>query len=75
MASCTRACTAAISTPGKWSYLLGGLDPDHAADLLTYAGIYAAHASGAVLPSRRPASLRNAVVARLPSLALPSEAA
>ncbi len=68
MASCTSGCTAAISAPGKWSYILGALSVDHAPDLLTYAAIYAAHPSGAVLPSRRPESLRQSVVARLPAL-------
>ena len=37
LANCERGCTAAITTPGKWTYLLGGLDAGHAADLLTYA--------------------------------------
>jgi predicted metal-binding protein len=66
-ASCGRGCTASISAAGKWSYLLGDLSLAHAEDLLTYAGIYAAHPSGAVLPSRRPESLRGNVVARLPA--------
>jgi predicted metal-binding protein len=70
MASCSHGCTAAISAPGKWCYLLGELSSGHAADLLTYADIYAAHPSGAVLPSRRPESLRQSVVARLPTLAM-----
>jgi predicted metal-binding protein len=70
MASCSHACTAAISAPGKWCYLLGELSPWHADDLLTYAEIYAAHPSGAVLPSRRPESLRQSVVARLPAFAV-----
>jgi predicted metal-binding protein len=69
-ASCERGCTAAISAPGKWSYLLGALSVDHAADLLSYADVYAAHPNGAVLPSRRPESLRSCVVARLPGMAL-----
>jgi predicted metal-binding protein len=67
MASCGHGCTAAISAPGKWSYLLGELSLAHANDLLIYADIYAAHPSGAVLPSRRPESLRTSVVARLPA--------
>jgi predicted metal-binding protein len=70
MASCTQGCTVAISAPGKWCYLLGSLSAEHAADLLTYADTYAAHPSGAVLPSRRPDSLRQSVVARLPALAV-----
>jgi predicted metal-binding protein len=67
LANCARGCSAAISAAGKWTYLLGGLGPAHAADLLTYAARYAASASGTVLPSRRPASLRDAVLARVPA--------
>lgn len=67
LANCERGCSAAISAAGKWTYLLGGLDPAHAADLLAYAALYAASASGTVLPSRRPASLRRAVLARTPA--------
>lgn len=71
MAACERGCVAAISAPGKWSYLLGALSCEQADDLLTYAAAYAAHDSGALLPSRRPESLRRAVLARLPSLVPP----
>ncbi|WP_419900033.1 DUF1636 domain-containing protein [Roseomonas sp. USHLN139] len=71
MAACSRGCTAAIAAPGKWTYLLGGLGQDQVDDLLTYAAAYAAHASGALLPSRRPESLRGAVIARLPDLTEP----
>jgi len=67
LANCERGCSAAISAAGKWTYLLGGLGPAHAADLLTYAASYAASANGTVLPSRRPASLRQAVLARVPA--------
>jgi predicted metal-binding protein len=68
MAACDHGCTAAVTAPGKWGYLLGRLDLSHAADLLDYGAAYAAHATGAVLPSRRPASLRSVVLGRIPSL-------
>ena len=67
LASCERGCTAAISAPGKWSYLLGGLSAGDAADLLTYGAAYALSRSGAVLPSKRPASLARAVLGRFPA--------
>jgi predicted metal-binding protein len=67
LANCARGCSAAISGAGKWTYLLGGLAPAHAPDLIRYAALYAASASGTVLPSRRPASLRQAVLARVPA--------
>jgi predicted metal-binding protein len=66
-AACQRGCAVAISAPGKWTYLLGGLEAGLAEDLLAYGATYAASASGAVLPSRRPESLRAAVIGRIPS--------
>jgi predicted metal-binding protein len=66
-ANCERGCSAAIAASGKWSYLMGGLGPEHAADLLTYAQAYAHARAGIVLPSGRPASLRDKVIARFPA--------
>jgi predicted metal-binding protein len=66
-ANCERGCSAAIAAPGKWSYLMGGLDAGLAGDLLTYAEAYRRSASGVLLPSRRPAALRDAVIARFPA--------
>ncbi len=68
MANCEQGCSAAIAMPGKWTYVLGRLTPDHAADLLRYAAVYAASATGTVMPSRRPASLGHSVIARVPHL-------
>ncbi len=68
MANCERGCSAAIASPGKWTFVLGHLSPGHAADLLRYAAVYAASATGTVMPSRRPASLGRAVMARVPHL-------
>lgn len=65
---CDSGCSAAISLPGKWSYLLGGLNAGMAEDLLTYAQAYAASRTGLVLPSRRPASLADMVFGRIPPL-------
>jgi predicted metal-binding protein len=66
LANCERGCSGVITMPGKWTYLLGFLSPDHAGDLLTYGTAYASSANGTVLPSRRPASLRSVVVGRVP---------
>ena len=64
---CENGCAAAISMPGKWSYLLGRLSPELAGDLLAYARLYAAHPTGTVLPSKRAASLQRMVLGRLPA--------
>ena len=66
LASCEHGCAAVISAPGKWGYLLGGLSDALAADLLTYAGAYAASKTGTVMPSRRPPSLLGVVLGRFP---------
>ena len=68
LSSCDHGCAAAISAPGKWTYLLGRLEPGMAADLLSYAATYARSATGTVLPSRRPASLARVVLGRMPDL-------
>ena len=69
LSSCDQGCAAAISAPGKWTYLLGRLDPALAPDLLAYATAYAASRTGTVLPSKRPASLARMVLGRVPDLA------
>ena len=68
LASCERGCAAAISMPGKWSYLLGHLGAQKTHDVLAYARTYRASKTGLVLPSKRPASLHDAVLGRMPSL-------
>jgi len=68
LSNCDQGCSAAIATPGKWSYLLGGLDLGQASDLLDYAAIYAVSRTGVVMPSKRPASLAAMVRGRIPPL-------
>ena len=67
LASCERGCAAAISMPGKWSYLLGGLSIAKAGDLLAYASAYRDSKTGTIMPSRRPASLADMILARFPA--------
>lgn len=71
LAACDRGCTAAISMPGKFSYLLGGMSPQTADDVFDYAQRYAASNTGLVLPSRRAESLRHAVLGRFPGAEVP----
>ena len=68
LAACDRGCTAAISMPGKFNYLLGGLSPETAADVFDYARRYGASPTGLVLPSRRAGSLRHAILGRFPGV-------
>jgi predicted metal-binding protein len=66
LAICDEGCSAAATAGGKWGYLLGRLSPDQAGDLIAYARLYAAAPSGTVMPSRRPASLSNVIIGRIP---------
>lgn len=66
LGNCNDGCSAAVTQDGKWSYLLGHLTPDHAADLLAYSTAFAASENGTVWRSGRAASLRDAIVARIP---------
>jgi predicted metal-binding protein len=66
LAACENGCNAAISMPGKWTYLLGHLDPALADDVLTYTRAYAASKTGTVMPSKRPESLRWMILGRVP---------
>ena len=70
LANCDRGCSAALTMPGKWSVLLGRLHAPQAADLLIYAHAYAQSANGMLMPSRRPESLRNVVLGRVPGAAM-----
>ena len=68
LSSCDHGCAAAISSPGKWTYLLGRLNPALAPDFFQYVSLYAASRTGTVLPSKRPASLARMVLGRMPDL-------
>ncbi|MFT8731538.1 MAG: DUF1636 domain-containing protein [Acetobacter fabarum] len=67
LAACDRGCTAAIAMPERWTWLLGHLGPEKAEDILAYARLYAASAKGTVMPSRRPATLADMVLGRVPA--------
>lgn len=66
LANCDHGCSATVSAPGKWAYMVGDLGPEHAADLVAYGRAFAASATGAVLRSGRPKSLHHAILGRFP---------
>jgi predicted metal-binding protein len=71
LAACDHGCTAAVFRPGKpFGYLLGHLQPQHAADILDYVRRYGASPTGSVMPSRRAPSLANAILSRFPGYGL-----
>jgi len=75
LSSCTRGAAAAISAPGKWTYLLGDLTPELIPDLLAYCESYAAAKTGTVLPSRRAETLRHFILGRVPAQGITEEIA
>ena len=67
MANCEQGCSLAIASPGKWAYLAGFLNADLADDVIDYALVYDKSRTGVVMPSKRAASLRDVIVARVPA--------
>jgi predicted metal-binding protein len=67
LANCARACTVAVSGSGKWSYVVGALDPDRdAADVIAFARRQDADAAGVPPWRHRLAHVRKNTVARVP---------
>ena len=70
LSSCDNGCAAAISAPGKWTYLLGRLDPSLAPHQLAYAATNAPHPPRTLQPTQRPPSLARMILGRMPDLTL-----
>jgi predicted metal-binding protein len=69
LAVCKRPCTVALAGAGKWTYLIGDLDPDsHADEIISAALSFAASENGIVAWRERPASFRKGVIARVPPI-------
>jgi predicted metal-binding protein len=64
---CKRPCTVALAGTGKWTSVVGDLDPGTAADDVVAAALnYAASESGIIPWRERPVSFRKGVVSRTP---------
>ena len=67
LAVCKRPCTVALVGAGKWTYLIGDLDPEsHVDEIVAAAKSFAASENGIVPWRERPASFRKGVIARVP---------
>lgn len=67
LAVCRRPATVALTSPGRWTYVVGDIDPEHdAADLVDGVIRYARSDNGIVPWRERPLCLRRGVVARVP---------
>ncbi|CAN5823572.1 hypothetical protein BH11PSE3_BH11PSE3_40100 [soil metagenome] len=69
LSNCQRSCSVAVSAPGKWTYVIGDLDPDqHAGDVLEFARLHAAHEQGLPAWRDRPVHIRKSTIARVPPM-------
>lgn len=69
LSNCNRSCTVAVASPGKWTFVLGALDPDlHADDVLAFARLHQAHEAGLPAWRQRPEYIRKNTIARVPPL-------
>lgn len=69
LAVCKRPCTLAITAAGKWTYLIGDLDPElHVEEIAAAAVAYRASEHGIVPWKERPPTFRRGVISRVPPL-------
>lgn len=67
LSACKRPCTAALTSPGRYTYVFGDLDPARDAEaLLDCVRTYAAQEHGYMLWRERPEALRRGIVSRIP---------
>ncbi len=67
LAVCDHPCTIAFSARDKWTYLVGGIDPDHDLDdILLAANRLAASEQPVLALADRPAFFRKGVIGRIP---------
>jgi predicted metal-binding protein len=73
LSNCTRGCTVAVSGPGKWTYVIGALDPEqHADDVVRFARLHQAQPDGLPVWRERPVHIRKNTIARVPPLPQPA---
>ncbi len=74
LSNCQRSCTAAVTAPGKWTYVIGHLDPDrHVDDILSFARAHDRHPVGLPVWRERPVHVRKNTIARVPPMPLTKE--
>ncbi len=66
LSSCGRACSATVAAPGKFSYVVGGLEPADAEALVIFALRHAESVDGVTAWRERPEKIRKNTVARVP---------
>jgi predicted metal-binding protein len=68
LSNCKRGCTAALTSPGRWSYIYGDLDPATSPQaILDGVRRYQSTSDGLVPWRERPEIFKRGVIARLPA--------
>ena len=66
---CKRPTSVALTAPGKWTYVITGLEPEpHVEDILTAAKLHAESQDGVPPWRERPECFKRNVVSRTPPL-------
>ena len=74
LSNCTRSCSSAVTAPGKWTYVVGDLDPEqNVDDILNFARAHKAAPDGLPPWRERPVHVRQHTIARVPPTRLPEE--
>ena len=69
LSNCTRSCTVAVTAPGKWTYVVGDLDPTaNVDDVLAFARVHKATTDGLTVWRDRPVHVRKHTIARVPPM-------
>jgi predicted metal-binding protein len=69
LSNCTRSCSTAVTGSGKWTYVVGNLDPDkNVSDILEFARLHKAHEHGLPVWRDRPEHVRRNTIARVPPM-------
>lgn len=72
LSNCTRSCTIAVAAPGKWTYVIGNIDPEaQLTDVLAFARLHREHAEGLPVWRERPEYIRKNTIARTPPFPAP----
>lgn len=72
LGNCAARCRVSLAGPGRWSWLIGGLDPDATTgDLLDFAKHWMAAPDGFVARDDRPRAIRSLLLGRVPPPELP----
>ena len=66
---CKRPASVALAAPGKWTYVISGLEPEpHVEDIVTAAKLHAESENGVPPWRDRPECFKRNVVSRTPPL-------